>query len=68
MPCPVLRRRPPQVTLADMYKGKTSKLALSKQVLCGTCGGAGGKKGAAKYVPGLATRVREKEGKEGKEG
>lgn len=39
-----------QVSLNDMYKGKTSKLALSKQVLCPTCNGVGGKKGAAKCV------------------
>jgi len=38
------------VSLNDLYKGKVSKLALSKQVLCEACGGVGGKKGSAKYV------------------
>jgi len=39
-----------QVSLNDLYKGKVSKLALSKQVLCEACSGVGGKKGSAKYV------------------
>ena len=34
------------VTLEDLYKGKVQKLALSKSVLCKTCEGRGGKKGA----------------------
>ncbi|CAL9733224.1 mitochondrial protein import protein MAS5 [Monosporozyma servazzii] len=36
------------VTLEELYKGKTSKLALNKQILCKTCEGRGGKKGAVK--------------------
>lgn len=34
------------VTLEDLYKGKVQKLALSKSVICKTCEGRGGKKGA----------------------
>ncbi|KAJ3226136.1 Type I HSP40 co-chaperone [Clydaea vesicula] len=36
-----------KVTLEDLYKGKVSKLALQKQVLCSKCDGKGGKDGAA---------------------
>ncbi|XP_077286234.1 dnaJ homolog subfamily A member 2-like [Arctopsyche grandis] len=34
---------PLQVSLEDMYNGKTSKLELSKNVICKTCKGIGGK-------------------------
>ncbi|ORX33772.1 hypothetical protein BD324DRAFT_638513 [Kockovaella imperatae] len=34
------------VSLEDLYKGKVQKLALSKSVICKTCEGRGGKKGA----------------------
>ncbi|GAA6028268.1 hypothetical protein JCM8097_006948 [Rhodosporidiobolus ruineniae] len=37
-----------KVSLEDLYKGKTSKLALQKHVLCGKCKGKGGKEGAVK--------------------
>ncbi|GMM28074.1 type I co-chaperone YDJ1 [Martiniozyma asiatica (nom. inval.)] len=46
------RRGPPKgkdirynigVTLEELYKGKTSKMALNKTVLCKTCDGKGGK-------------------------
>lgn len=37
-----------KVTLEDLYKGKTTKLALSKNVLCKGCDGVGGKAGAVK--------------------
>lgn len=37
-----------KVTLEDLYKGKTSKLALQKTVICATCDGKGGKEGAVK--------------------
>jgi DnaJ family protein A protein 2 len=36
------------VSLEDLYKGKVSKLALQKQVICGGCEGRGGKEGAVK--------------------
>lgn len=34
---------PRQVTLRDLYKGKTSKMALTKDVICKACDGRGGK-------------------------
>uniref|UniRef100_A0A914Y1C1 DnaJ-like protein n=1 Tax=Panagrolaimus superbus TaxID=310955 RepID=A0A914Y1C1_9BILA len=37
--------QPLNVTLEDLYKGKTSKLELTKQVICKSCKGAGGKNG-----------------------
>lgn len=37
-----------KVTLEELYKGKTTKLALNKQILCKACEGRGGKKGAVK--------------------
>ncbi|CAB1445398.1 unnamed protein product [Pleuronectes platessa] len=37
---------PLKVTLEDVYNGKTTKLQLSKSVLCSTCNGQGGKTGA----------------------
>lgn len=41
-----------KVTLEDLYKGKTSKLALQKHILCKTCDGRGGKEGAVKQCTG----------------
>ncbi|KAL0849078.1 hypothetical protein ABMA28_013440 [Loxostege sticticalis] len=35
-----------KVTLEDMYVGKTAKLQLSKNVICGPCKGVGGKPGS----------------------
>lgn len=37
---------PLKVSLEDLYNGKTSKLQLSKTVICAKCKGAGGKPGA----------------------
>ncbi|CAL8296630.1 unnamed protein product [Boreogadus saida] len=37
---------PLKVSLEDMYNGKTTKLQLSKNVLCSSCNGQGGKAGA----------------------
>ncbi|KAG9071982.1 Type I HSP40 co-chaperone [Linnemannia hyalina] len=37
-----------KVTLEDLYKGKTTKLALQKNVICEKCEGKGGKEGAVK--------------------
>ncbi|XP_057381869.1 dnaJ homolog subfamily A member 2-like [Daphnia carinata] len=37
---------PLKVTLEDLYNGKTSKLQLSKNVICSVCSGQGGKPGA----------------------
>lgn len=41
-----------KVTLEDLYKGKVSKLALQKTVLCGKCKGKGGKEGSIKQCKG----------------
>ncbi|XP_042616516.1 dnaJ homolog subfamily A member 2-like [Cyprinus carpio] len=37
---------PLKVSLEDLYNGKTTKLQLSKNVLCSACNGQGGKSGA----------------------
>lgn len=37
---------PLKVSLEDMYNGKTSKLQLSKDIICRTCNGVGGKPGS----------------------
>ena len=37
---------PLKVSLEDLYNGKTTKLKVSKNVLCGACNGQGGKAGA----------------------
>lgn len=39
---------PLKVSLADLYKGKTSKIAINRDKLCGSCDGLGGKAGAEK--------------------
>jgi len=36
-----------QVTLEDLYKGKTSKLSVTRNMICVTCEGNGTKKGAS---------------------
>ena len=41
-----------KVSLEDIYKGKVSKLALQKSVICPTCDGRGGKEGAIKTCTG----------------
>ena len=41
-----------KVTLEDLYKGKVSKLALQKTVLCPKCKGKGGKEGSIKTCKG----------------
>lgn len=41
-----------KVSLEDLYKGKTTKLALQKHVLCSKCNGKGGKEGAVKTCAG----------------
>jgi DnaJ family protein A protein 2 len=44
------------VSLEDLYKGKTTKLALNKTVLCSKCDGKGGKAGAVKPCQGCNGR------------
>ncbi|KAL8802227.1 MAG: hypothetical protein Q9182_003947 [Xanthomendoza sp. 2 TL-2023] len=41
-----------KVSLEDVYKGKVSKLALQKSVICPNCDGRGGKEGAVKTCSG----------------
>ncbi|KAF2772061.1 DnaJ-domain-containing protein [Teratosphaeria nubilosa] len=41
-----------KVSLEDVYKGKVSKLALQKSVICSKCEGRGGKEGAVKTCAG----------------
>jgi DnaJ homolog subfamily A member 2 len=41
-----------KVSLEDIYKGKVSKLALQKSVICPSCDGRGGKEGAVRTCPG----------------
>ncbi|KAL8889636.1 MAG: hypothetical protein Q9215_003095 [Flavoplaca cf. flavocitrina] len=41
-----------KVSLEDVYKGKVSKLALQKSVICPSCDGRGGKEGAVKTCSG----------------
>ncbi|GJE97939.1 DnaJ-domain-containing protein [Phanerochaete sordida] len=36
------------VSLEDLYKGKVTKLALTRNVICGKCNGKGGKEGAVR--------------------
>ncbi|EGP87349.1 unnamed protein product [Zymoseptoria tritici ST99CH_1A5] len=41
-----------KVSLEDIYRGKVSKLALQKSVICSKCDGRGGKEGAVKTCTG----------------
>ncbi|KAB8596074.1 hypothetical protein FH972_025784 [Carpinus fangiana] len=41
-----------KVSLEDMYRGKVSKLALQKSVICPGCSGIGGKEGSVKKCSG----------------
>ncbi|QLQ78952.1 hypothetical protein HG537_0B02990 [Torulaspora globosa] len=42
------------VTLEELYKGRTAKLALNKQILCKSCNGRGGKEGAVRKCSGCS--------------
>lgn len=44
------------VTLEELYKGKTTKLALTRNILCSKCKGKGGKDGAVRSCPGCNGR------------
>ncbi|KAL9014144.1 MAG: hypothetical protein Q9173_001200 [Seirophora scorigena] len=41
-----------KVSLEDIYRGKVSKLALQKSIICPACEGRGGKEGAVKSCSG----------------
>lgn len=45
-----------RVSLEDLYKGKVSKLALQKDVVCSACEGRGGKEGAVQECSGCQGR------------
>ncbi|OCK75140.1 DnaJ-domain-containing protein [Lepidopterella palustris CBS 459.81] len=45
-----------KVSLEDIYRGKVSKLALQKSVICPKCDGRGGKEGAVKKCAGCDGR------------
>jgi len=52
------------VTLEDLYKGKTTKLALTRNVICHKCNGRGGKEGAVRTCNscngnGIRTHLRQ---------
>lgn len=52
------------VSLADLYKGKTSKLAVQRNIICSACEGIGGKKGSVKQCApcegrGVVIRLRQ---------
>jgi len=49
------------VTLEDLYNGKTTKLAVQRDIICSDCNGIGGKEVSVHAVPGLSGSV----GKEG---
>lgn len=44
------------VSLEDLYKGKTTKLSLTKHVICSKCNGKGGKDGAVRSCGGCNGR------------
>ncbi|KAL5114003.1 DnaJ-like protein xdj1 [Pleosporales sp. CAS-2024a] len=41
-----------QVTLEELYKGKTTKFSNTKNIVCSTCKGSGGKPGAKSHLCG----------------
>ena len=44
------------MTLEDVFKGKTSKLAVNRDRICTECNGRGGKDGATSTCPGCKGR------------
>ncbi len=53
-----------KVSLEDIYRGKVSKLALQRSIICPKCDGRGGKEGAVRVCPGcdghgMKTMVRQ---------
>lgn len=52
------------VSLEDLYKGKTTKLALTRHIICTKCSGKGGKDGAVRkctgcHGTGVKTTIRQ---------
>lgn len=44
------------VSLEDLYKGKTTKLQVTRNIICSGCAGKGGKEGAVRQCPGCDGR------------
>ena len=42
---------PMKLTLADIYNGKSTKIAVNRERICAACEGKGGKEGAVKTCP-----------------
>lgn len=42
-----------EVTLEELYKGKTTKFANTKNIVCSNCKGSGGKQGAKSHTCGM---------------
>lgn len=47
---------PVKATLADLYNGKTTKVAVNRERICSKCNGAGGKPGAVQSCSGCKGR------------
>ena len=45
-----------KLTLEEIYTGKTTKIAVNRERICGTCNGVGGKEGAVKKCDGCKGR------------
>ena len=42
-----------EVTLEELYRGKTTKFANTKNIICSLCNGSGGKQGAKSHACGI---------------
>jgi DnaJ family protein A protein 2 len=54
---------PLKVTLEEIYTGKTTKIAINRERICGKCDGLGGKEGAVQKCVtckgrGMVTRMQ----------
>jgi DnaJ-class molecular chaperone len=47
---------PLKVTLEEIYTGKTTKIAINRERICGKCEGLGGKEGAVQKCNGCKGR------------
>lgn len=45
-----------QVSLEELYRGKSAKIAVQRKIICSSCNGRGGKEGAVKTCPGCQGR------------
>ena len=44
------------VSMEDLFKGKTTKLSVTRNIICAGCAGKGGKEGAVRQCPGCEGR------------